>query len=696
MLVVAAATLAGRQPARAFGATCGVIVLFFVTLFADLFPYTDGVDHERRLQPHAQRAASSRYTLSVMTVVAVLLRAVRPALPGLDLLGLPPSGFGGGLRRACARRSISLAGHGTGARWWRARRGLRRRHAVPGARLGAGSRGSARRRARTSAATVALGLVSTALVVAQATLARARRRTRLPGRRDGGRCRVLAVVAGGGERRPRPGCRGFRDGRALRRRARHGRPARAASCAICCWRAPATCTTSTPGELAATTVQGVDSLEAYFARYVPQAILAVLRAARDPHLGPAARLGVRRRPRRHRAPDPVFMVLIGLAAEQRTRRRWRVLAALGARFLDVVSGLETLRAFGRERAAARAIDEAGERYRHETMATLRVGLPLGTRARAAGDAGHGARRGHGRCRSSPSGSLALEAGLTVLILAPELYAPLRELGAQYHAGADGLACAERILEVLDAPAGVDGARAGARCPRSGAAPVTLTDVASRTPGAARPILDGVQPHARAGAHHGARRPQRRGQDDGGEDRRAPRRPAVRDGRLRRRGPGPRRRARVARARRVGGADPDLFAGTVEDNVRLARPGASSHEVAHALGQAGADGGRRRPARRRAHARRRRRATARPPASRGASPWRAPFSTTPRSSCSTSRPRTWIRSRRPRSRPPSRAWPRAARCCSSPTGPSWPPTATAVVELRDGRVAARESAAEMAA
>ena len=66
-----------------------------------------------------------------------------------------------------------------------------------------------------------------------------------------------------------------------------------------------------------------------------------------------------------------------------------------------------------------------------------------------------------------AGSLGLEAGLTVLILAPELYAPLRELGAQYHAGADGLAGAERILEVLDLPATVDGARAAARGARPG-------------------------------------------------------------------------------------------------------------------------------------------------------------------------------------------------------------------------------------
>jgi hypothetical protein len=106
---------------------------------------------------------------------------------------------------------------------------------------------------------------------------------------------------------------------------------------------------------------------------------------------------------------PVFMVLIGMAAEQRARRRWRMLAALGARFLDVVSGLETLRAFGRERGGAQAIDERGRALPPRDDGDAARRLPLGARARAAGDARHRARRGHGR-RAARLRALALEAG----------------------------------------------------------------------------------------------------------------------------------------------------------------------------------------------------------------------------------------------------------------------------------------------
>jgi ABC-type transport system involved in cytochrome bd biosynthesis fused ATPase/permease subunit len=117
----------------------------------------------------------------------------------------------------------------------------------------------------------------------------------------------------------------------------------------------------------------------------------------------------------------------------------------------VVRGLPTLRAAAVERAQAASIAEVGERYRRTTMATLRVSFLSGSVLELAATLGValvavtvGVRLDDGR--------LELQAGLTVLILAPELYAPLRALGAQFHASADGLAVAERVLALLDAPA----------------------------------------------------------------------------------------------------------------------------------------------------------------------------------------------------------------------------------------------------
>ena len=107
------------------------------------------------------------------------------------------------------------------------------------------------------------------------------------------------------------------------------------------------------------------------------------------------------------------------------------------------------------------------------------------------------------------GKLGLTAGLTVLILAPEMYMPLRRLGAQFHASADGMASAERIFEVLDQPAAVVRGRAGRRLTRRGADPLEGVRFAS---GRGRRCWR-RGPHPGAGRDGGADRAQRRRQVD---------------------------------------------------------------------------------------------------------------------------------------------------------------------------------------
>ncbi len=181
------------------------------------------------------------------------------------------------------------------------------------------------------------------------------------------------------------------------------------------------------GELATAAVQGVDALEAYFARYLPQVVLAalaplVILAWTVPRDWEAAAILAVTAPL-----IPVFMVLIGRLAERTTQRRWRRLSRLSARFLDLVGGLETLRAHGRAEAQADSIAAAGESYRRETMRTLRIGflsalvlelLAMIGVAMVAATVGI----------QLAEGALGLTAGLTVLILAPEVYMPLRRLG----------------------------------------------------------------------------------------------------------------------------------------------------------------------------------------------------------------------------------------------------------------------------
>jgi ATP-binding cassette, subfamily C, bacterial CydD len=243
------------------------------------------------------------------------------------------------------------------------------------------------------------------------------------------------------------------------------------------------------GEIAAAAVQGVDALEAYFARYLPQVVLAsvvplavvawVATIDLESALVMALTLPL----------VPVFMWLIGRATEQRTRERWHALRGLSTDFLDVVRGLPTLRSFNRGGAQAARIAEVSERHRRATMETLRLSFLSGTVLELAATLGVALVAVTIGVRLV-DGGLGLQAGLTVLVLAPELYLPLRRLGAEYHASADGLAVADRMLALLDAPAT---AVAGGpwRAPSPAVVPVRLERVSFAYPARAGLVLDGL-------------------------------------------------------------------------------------------------------------------------------------------------------------------------------------------------------------
>src|SRR5262245_42626128 len=204
------------------------------------------------------------------------------------------------------------------------------------------------------------------------------------------------------------------------------------------------------GEITATAVQGVEGLEVYFARYLPQVVLAIvipvavlgLAVAVDPI---SAALMLITLPL-----VPVFMWLIGRYTEERTRERWLALRLLSTHFLDVVRGLPTLRLFNQSRAQAATIDDVSDRHRRATAETLRVSFLSGTVLELAATLGVALVAVTVGVRLV-GGSLGLQAGLTVLVLAPELYLPLRQLGAEFHASADGLAVAERIIALTEIP-----------------------------------------------------------------------------------------------------------------------------------------------------------------------------------------------------------------------------------------------------
>ena len=203
-------------------------------------------------------------------------------------------------------------------------------------------------------------------------------------------------------------------------------------------------------EVATAAVSGVDALEATFARYVPQVVLAVvvpvavlvLVASIDLLAAGVMLLTL--------PLVPVFMWLVGRHTQRRARERWQALALLSGHFLDVVRGLPTLRAFNRGRAQTERIAEVSEEYRRATMGTLRVAFLSGAVLELAATLGIALVAVVVGVRLA-EGGVGFEPALTVLVLAPELYLPLRNLAAQFHASADGAAVAERMLDLSEAP-----------------------------------------------------------------------------------------------------------------------------------------------------------------------------------------------------------------------------------------------------
>ena len=266
-------------------------------------------------------------------------------------------------------------------------------------------------------------------------------------------------------------------------------------------------------EIATVSVQGVEALEGYFARYLPQVVLACV----VPFLViawvafvdlEAAVIMLLTLPL-----VPVFMWLIGSYTADMTRERWQALRQLSSHFLDVVRGLPTLRSFGRGQDQVAIVGEVSERYRRTTMETLRISFLSGSVLELAATIGVALVAVTAGVRLV-GGSLGLQAGLTVIILAPELYLPYRRLGAEYHASADGLAVAERMFELLDAPVAV-GAGGPQRAPSPATATVRLEQVSFSYPSRAVPVLDGFQLELLARRGRRARRRERRRQEHGG-------------------------------------------------------------------------------------------------------------------------------------------------------------------------------------
>jgi ATP-binding cassette subfamily C protein CydCD len=195
---------------------------------------------------------------------------------------------------------------------------------------------------------------------------------------------------------------------------------------------------------------GLDALDEYFARYLPQLVatfiiplvVVIAVAIVDPLSAAVIAVTV--------PLIPLFMVLIGWRTQVEQRRQWDALQTLSGHFLDVLHGLLTLKIFGRSQGQARAIAEVSERYRGRTMKVLRISFLssftlelLATLSVAVVAVEVGLRL--------IEGGITFQAALFVLVLAPEAYLPLRQVGVHYHASQAGLAAAEEVFELLETP-----------------------------------------------------------------------------------------------------------------------------------------------------------------------------------------------------------------------------------------------------
>jgi ATP-binding cassette, subfamily C, bacterial CydD len=342
------------------------------------------------------------------------------------------------------------------------------------------------------------------------------------------------------------------------------------------------------GEVTTLATRGLDGLDPYFARYLPQLVLAcVLPFAVLIRVGLADWLsgvviGVT-------LPlIPLFAILVGLHTKAVTQRQWRLLARLGGHFLDVVEGLPTLKLFGRGKPQAEVIGRVTGEYRKATMATLRVAFlsafvlelaaALAT-ALVAVEVGLRLLAGH----------MSYSTALLVLLLTPEAYLPLRAVGAQFHASTEGAAAARDVFAILDTPVPGRVSRPAPRAVDLRTDTIRLSGAGLSYPGRGRDALSGVNMTIRPGDQITLTGPSGAGKSSllalllrfaeptsgrieaGGVDLVSV--------------PAEEWRRQIAWVPQ----DPHLFAASVAENIALGDPAAGREAIAAAARAAGADG-----------------------------------------------------------------------------------------------------------
>jgi ATP-binding cassette subfamily C protein CydD len=291
---------------------------------------------------------------------------------------------------------------------------------------------------------------------------------------------------------------------------------------------------------------------------------------------------------------PVFMALVGWGAEAASRRHARSIARLSGFFADRLRGLSTLKLYGRADDAAADVAQASEALRARTLAVLRVAflssavLEFFAALGVAGVAVYIGLRYLGMLGALDPG-FGLKAGFFCLLMAPEVYAPLRQFAAHYHDRAAARAAVAEIDRLFDGlPAtgkpALDAARDAAAPGAAEALSLMVRELTVEAPDRPQAVLREAGLRLAAGEHAVLM-----GASGAGKTTllealcglRAARGEVLLGGRRLQDWNEPDLRARVA----LVGQKPYLFQGTIADNIRFAKPGASAAEVADAARRA---------------------------------------------------------------------------------------------------------------
>lgn len=249
---------------------------------------------------------------------------------------------------------------------------------------------------------------------------------------------------------------------------------------------------------------GLDALDPYFSRYLPQLVLTALAiplhlgvlATQDPTTAVIVALTL--------PLIPLFMALIGFSTQAAQQRQWRRLDRLSRTYLDLVEGLATLKVFNRAHQQRQNLREISEAQRQGTMKVLRISFLSGFVLELAASMSVALVAVSVGIRLI-DGQMDLAVGLFVLLIVPEAYAPLRQVGTNYHAAAEGVAAAEDVFEILDGAPARDaaeklsvGAAAGAGSSHTmSAGPLDLVISGLRVERGSTPVIDGLDIRARA-------------------------------------------------------------------------------------------------------------------------------------------------------------------------------------------------------